>query len=129
LHPSAKTEEERLRIVIESRCKRPRGFEKHFLAIKNDQYLIASSRRILIDNVDKPGHFKTFFDEHIVGSSSISLPEEKLIAMTAKSIYVIRCSVAHSKLGEYFLTTNDERFVVEIIEPLLRDVLNQTFQT
>ena len=42
-------------------------------------------------------------------------------------IYRVRSSIAHSRIGEYVMSTSDEEFVVEIAEPLLRSVLVQVF--
>lgn len=43
-------------------------------------------------------------------------------------IYRIRCSVAHNRIGEYILSNNQEEFLVEFAEPLLREVLKQCFK-
>lgn len=43
-------------------------------------------------------------------------------------IYRVRSSIAHSRIGEYVMSTSDEEFVVEIAEPLLRSVLLQVFR-
>jgi hypothetical protein len=48
--------------------------------------------------------------------------------LTAFWIYRIRCSVAHNKIGEYLLSWNDENFIVEFGEPLLKEVLIQCFK-
>lgn len=40
-------------------------------------------------------------------------------------IFRIRCSAAHSRIGEYILTDDDEEFVTEFGEPLLVEVLMQ----
>lgn len=42
-------------------------------------------------------------------------------------IYRVRSSIAHSRIGEYVMSTADEEFVVEVSEPLLRSVLVQVF--
>ncbi len=44
-------------------------------------------------------------------------------------IYRIRCCVAHNRIGEYVITDNDEEFVVECMEPLMRSLLCQAFST
>lgn len=49
-------------------------------------------------------------------------------SLTAYWIYKIRCSIAHSKIGEYILTSNNENFIVEFGEPLIKDVLLQFFK-
>lgn len=43
-------------------------------------------------------------------------------------IYRIRCCIAHNKIGEYILSHNDEEFIVEFAEPLILEVLRQTFR-
>ena len=48
--------------------------------------------------------------------------------LTAYWIYRIRCSIAHNKIGEYLLSWNDENFIVEFGEPLLKEVLMQCFK-
>jgi hypothetical protein len=40
-------------------------------------------------------------------------------------IYRIRCSIAHSRIGEYIMTNADEDFVIDFCEPLLQTVLIQ----
>lgn len=54
---------------------------------------------------------------------------EKFIKnLTAYWIYKIRCSIAHNKIGEYILSWNDENFIVEFGEPLIKEVLMQCFK-
>lgn len=48
--------------------------------------------------------------------------------LTTYWIYRIRCSIAHNKVGEYLMSHNDEKFVVEFGEPLLLDFLRQVFK-
>lgn len=43
-------------------------------------------------------------------------------------IYRIRCCVAHNRFGEYILTVQDEKFVVEFAEPLLKEIIIQCFK-
>jgi hypothetical protein len=46
-------------------------------------------------------------------------------------IYRIRSSIAHSKIGEFLLTSSEpehERFMVEFAEPLLQEILIQCFK-
>jgi hypothetical protein len=55
---------------------------------------------------------------------------KKLQEFTAYCIYRIRSSIAHSKIGEFLLTSAEpehERFMVEFAEPLLQEVLIQCF--
>lgn len=53
---------------------------------------------------------------------------EKLVFNTAIYwLYRIRCSIAHSRIGEYVMTMDDEKFIVEFAEPLLKEILVQAF--
>lgn len=48
--------------------------------------------------------------------------------LAAYWIYRIRSSIAHNKLGEYLMTSNDERFIVEFAEPLLNEIIIQCYK-
>ncbi len=53
-----------------------------------------------------------------------------ILEVTAYWIYRIRSSIAHSKIGEFLLSSNEpahERFMIEFAEPLLQEVLIQCF--
>lgn len=53
-----------------------------------------------------------------------------IIKLTAYYIYRIRSSIAHSKMGEFLLTSTKpehEKFMVKFAEPLLQEVLIQCF--
>lgn len=55
---------------------------------------------------------------------------KKLQEFTSYCIYRIRSSIAHSKIGEFLLTSSDpehEEFMVKFAEPLLQEVLIQCF--
>jgi hypothetical protein len=43
-------------------------------------------------------------------------------------IYRVRSSIAHNKFGEYIMDKNDEEFIVEFAEPLLKEVVTQCFK-
>lgn len=43
-------------------------------------------------------------------------------------IYRVRCSIAHNKIGEYILSWEDENFITDFAEPLIKEVLNQCFK-
>jgi len=47
--------------------------------------------------------------------------------ITAYWIYRTRCGIAHHRIGEYILTVDDEPFLVGFMEPLIREVIVQTF--
>jgi len=51
-----------------------------------------------------------------------------IIKLVAFWIYRVRCSVAHSKIGEYMLTMGKENYLVEFAEPLLSEVIIQCFK-
>ena len=48
--------------------------------------------------------------------------------LAAYWIYRVRSSIAHSRVGEFLFTDNDEKFITEFAEPLLLDVVNQVFE-
>lgn len=48
--------------------------------------------------------------------------------LTAYWIYRTRCGIAHHRIGEYIITLDDELFIVEFMEPLIREVLFQIFK-
>ncbi len=50
-----------------------------------------------------------------------------VIELSAYFIYRVRCCIAHNRIGEYVMSNDDEGFVVEFAEPLLREVLCQIF--
>jgi hypothetical protein len=54
--------------------------------------------------------------------------EELAIRLSTYWIYRVRCSIAHSKIGEYVMTSRDEPFVALFAEPLLRCVLETTLK-
>lgn len=43
-------------------------------------------------------------------------------------IYRIRCSIAHNKIGEYMLSWDKEKFIIDFAEPLMIEVLKQFFK-
>lgn len=54
--------------------------------------------------------------------------EEVLASICAYWIYRVRSSIAHNKFGEYIMDKNDEEFIVEFAEPLLKEVVTQCFK-
>lgn len=42
-------------------------------------------------------------------------------------IYRVRCSIAHSRIGEHILTQSDEEFVANVAEPLLKSLLIEIY--
>jgi hypothetical protein len=49
-------------------------------------------------------------------------------SLAAYWIYRIRCSVAHSRIGEYVMTQADELFMINFAESLIREVAAQAFR-
>jgi hypothetical protein len=43
-------------------------------------------------------------------------------------IYRIRCCIAHNKIGEYILTHDNEDFIADFAEPLIKEVIRQSFK-
>jgi hypothetical protein len=54
---------------------------------------------------------------------------EKIHSVIAYWIYRVRSSIAHNKLGEYVMTKNDEGFIIDFAEPLIREVIIQCYKT
>jgi hypothetical protein len=48
---------------------------------------------------------------------------DKINSVIAYWIYRVRSCIAHNKLGEYVMTKDDEDFVVEFAEPLIREAV------
>lgn len=62
-------------------------------------------------------------------SNNLSHEHVHLSKFAAYIIYRVRCSIAHSKIGEYILTQTDEEFVAEVAEPLLNEILVTIYST
>lgn len=54
--------------------------------------------------------------------------DKKIMATLAYWIYTIRNCIAHNKLGEYVIGKDDEDFVVEFAEPLIREIVKQCYK-
>jgi hypothetical protein len=68
----------------------------------------------------------------LIGGEGLALQAQYrklIIDIVTYWIYRVRSSIAHSRIGEYVMSTTDEEFVVELAEPLLRSVLLQVFRT
>ena len=48
--------------------------------------------------------------------------------LSAYWIYRMRCCIAHNKLGEYIMGADDEKFVINFAEPLMKEVVRQCFK-
>jgi hypothetical protein len=75
-------------------------------------------------NIVKAGGFS---EANIRKFHNISNYNTFIIKLTSYWIYRIRSSIAHSKIGEYQLSYQDEPFMVEFAEPLLNEVITQCF--
>ncbi|MFD0751413.1 hypothetical protein ACFQZS_14780 [Mucilaginibacter calamicampi] len=60
----------------------------------------------------------------ILGNSTY---QNKIPQIAAYWIYRIRSSIAHNKLGEYLMTAADEEFIVEFAEPLIKELVIQSY--
>jgi hypothetical protein len=53
--------------------------------------------------------------------------DEIVYKVAAYWIYRIRSCIAHNRIGEYVLLNEDEEFIVEFAEPLIRELIYQIF--
>ena len=67
------------------------------------------------------------FNETEIKSKGLSYPS-LILKLTAYWIYRVRCCIAHNKLGEYIMGANDEKFVVNFAEPLMKEIVKQCFK-
>lgn len=67
------------------------------------------------------------FSKSELKNNKLSNDYNHLTKFAACMIYRVRCSIAHSKIGEYLLTYADEEFVAEVAEPLLRRILLEVY--
>lgn len=72
-----------------------------------------------------PNKFSKVSVESIGGYSFESL----IPKLASYWIYRVRSCVAHNRFGEYILRVNDEKFIVEFAEPLLKEVITQCFKS
>lgn len=54
--------------------------------------------------------------------------EKFLLEISTYWIYRIRCSIAHYKIGEYLMSYDDEEFIVDFIEPILKQIVLDCFE-
>lgn len=94
--------------------------------IKKDDHKSAMERFEELLTEPEPFNFDT------VRRVRLSSNEEKynkfLIDITTYWIYRVRCSIAHNKIGEYLMKYEDESFVVEFIEPILKHLISESFK-
>jgi len=65
-----------------------------------------------------------------ISSTKVIVQDHKqfIINVATYFIYRVRSSIAHSRIGEYVMQHNDERFVIDFAIPLLDEILYQVFQ-
>lgn len=64
------------------------------------------------------------FSEQAMKYKNLTWNYDHLTKLTVYMIYRVRSSIAHFRLGEFLLSTDDEAFVAEVAEPLLRGVVS-----
>lgn len=69
-----------------------------------------------------------FLFSHRIHANDIVEHQKFIVGIASYWIYRIRCSIAHNRIGEYLLSWDDENFIVEFGEPLLKEVLMQCFK-
>ncbi len=74
----------------------------------------AATHNVLTKNKNNPTVFQANYEEFI-----------KEIA--CYWVFRIRCSIAHSRIGEYVMSNSDEEFVVEVGQTILRELVRQCF--
>lgn len=80
-------------------------------------------------NVVNTGNFSSLsLSNANVHQNNVDAHNKFIISITSYWIYRIRCSIAHNKIGEYLLSWDDEDFIVDFGEPLLKEVLMQCFK-
>lgn len=133
---------ERLKFLITNYCDNKIDLFKHYYGLSNFQERAAE----IFQAHSKPGNplsddaaWEKFIKLcNVEQLTAVKLKSEKLATdeatrnklatnMTAYSIYRIRSSIAHSKVGEFLFLDSDEEFIVTFAEPLLLDVVTQVF--
>lgn len=119
--------------------------ESLFLELRNHE---AAATRLFYEygKDSNPLKSQDAFDKQFIKSPIISRPEldkikrdenlqdnfaakddeyrKKLIRLSCYWVYRVRCSIAHNKLGEYYLNkTDDMDLVVKFVEPLLIELI------
>ena len=67
------------------------------------------------------------FSVNELSNNKLNPSLDHLSKLSAYLIYRVRCSIAHSRIGEYILTQTDEEFVANVAEPLLRSLLIEIY--
>lgn len=131
---SGGNEFDRLHKIIKECSPNVLFFEKLLIAAFSDSKYHAQLNELLFDYSKDSNPYKekgaAFWDVLAAGFSLSELKNQKLnndhahmAKLVAYIIYRVRCSIAHSKIGEYMLTQSDEEFVAEVAEPLLNEIL------
>jgi hypothetical protein len=132
---------QRLTDLIENNCSDISSLEQNltrvcpFLNIAEDMFInFGKSKNVMhLINPDKlravvaSGSFSAA-NLQTLKVHSATEHDKFIFNITAYWIYKIRCSIAHNKIGEYLLSWNDENFIVDFGEPLLKEVLIQYFK-
>lgn len=77
------------------------------------------------DLIVTKGSFNHNNINEVLGNNRFNEIIPKIIAYW---VYRIRSSIAHNKLGEYLMTINDEDFIIDFAEPLIREVVIQCYK-
>jgi hypothetical protein len=75
--------------------------------------------------LETEGKFSEDSSTPILGNINYSTMIPKLCAYW---LYRVRNSIAHNKFGEYIMGADDEEFIVDFAEPLLKGVIMQCFK-
>lgn len=130
-----RNEDERLESLIKARCT---DFNRLSFLLNNVKSFITKATTIFYEygkerNPLKKADFNLvstvspFFEKPLVESKGYHF-EALIPKVTAYWIYRVRCCVAHNRFGEYIMTSNDEEFIVEFAEPLLKEAVIQCFK-
>jgi hypothetical protein len=77
------------------------------------------------DEIVSKGSFNRANISVVLGNNRFNEIIPKIIAYW---IYRVRSSIAHNKLGEYLMSVNDEEFIIDFAEPLIREVIVQCYK-
>jgi len=77
------------------------------------------------DTIVGKGSFSQANINSVIGNNRFNEIVPKVIAYW---VYRVRSSIAHNKLGEYLMSVNDEEFIIDFAEPLIREVIIQCYK-
>ncbi len=136
LRDYAKDEIKRLESIIKERCTEIDNLEvliNRVSQFKDNALTIFYEYGKNTNPMLKKSDFNYFafgtgrFNETDIKSRGHGYPS-LILKLTAYWIYRVRCCIAHNKLGEYIMSSNDEQFVVKFAEPLMKEVVKQCFR-